>query len=469
MYETDGTFAQALDKKTEAFQRRFLYVICGGLSAIGAVACVVYLAVMPEPMTLVTVTIFLAATAGGLVLTSLGRQREASLSLLFGVAFAAGVGLIWSGGGPLAQGAMMAMMIAIVMAPFLVSQRLVSALAATEVAMVAVAHLKMGLVDGHPAGELVSPAVGTSLVVVAMAALISAFVRHAAQNQAMLRQRLVDIDAVVARARRIATGDLSGSVDRDSEVSEVIASMLEGLRGLVEQIQENTTRVASASSEIAAMAQQQELSAVEQGGAIEETRRTVATLLDASAQIAESARGVADNAHATLQNAQRITNRIHTLAGQTQRITEILEIIKDVANKSELLALNAALEGTKAGEAGRGFSLVASQMQRLAESVMESVKGVKDLTADIREATSATALATEDATRLAGETSEAAQRIRTFTEQQNTSTQQVTRAMDDIAESTHQAAAGTNQTLQAVRELSTIAERLNEYVGRFQL
>jgi methyl-accepting chemotaxis protein len=465
----DGNFAIALDRKTEAFRRRFLLVICGGLSAIGFIACAVYIVVMPQPATLVTVAAFLAATCGGLVLTSISRQQEAAWTLLFGIAGAAGIGLAWSAGGPLANGAMMAMMIAVVMAPFLVSQRGVVALTATEVVLIALGHGKMALVDGLPGDQLASPAVGTSLVVIAMAALISTFVRHAAQNQAMLRQRLVDIDAIVARAQRIATGDLSGSVAGETEMSQVIASMLSGLRGLVEQIQENAARVGSASSEIAAMAQQQELSAVEQGSAIEETRRTLAAMVEASTQIADSARGVSENAQATLENAQRITARIHTLAGHTQRITEILEIIKDVANKSELLALNAALEGTKAGEAGRGFSLVASQMQRLAESVMESVKGVKELTANIREATNATALATEDATRLAGETAEAARRIHAITEHQSTSTQQVTHAVDDIAEATHQGAAGTNQTLQAVRELSAIAERLNEYVGRFQL
>ncbi len=465
----DGNFALALDQRTDAFQRRFLLVICGGLAAIGFLASIVYMVVMPDPVTLTAVGIFLASTASGLVLTYIKRQRDAAWALLFGIAAAAGIGLAGSGGGPLASGSMMAMMIAVVMAPFLVSQRGVVILTLTEVALIGIGHAKMGLVDGLPANQIASPAVGTSLVVVAMAALISTFVRHAGQNQELLRQRLMDIDAVVMRARRIATGDLSGTVDRDSEVSDVIASMLDGLRGLVEQIQENASRVASASGEIAAMAQQQEVSAVEQGGAIEETRRTLAAMVEASAQIADSARGVADNAQSTLENAQRITTRIHTLAGHTQRITEILEIIKDVANKSELLALNAALEGTKAGEAGRGFSLVASQMQRLAESVMESVKDVKELTANIREATNATALATEDATRLAGETTDAAQRIRSITEQQSTSTQQVTSAMDDIAEATHQGAAGTNQTLQAVRELSTIADRLNEYVGRFEL
>jgi methyl-accepting chemotaxis protein len=464
-----GSFARALDEKTRAFSKRFMLITCGALTVGATLVLITYLAIQPEPMTLVSLALLLLATGGGFALTLLDRSREAPWALLFGVSAAACLGLVWSGGGTFATGAILVVMIAVVIAPFLVSVRVLVMLVAIDVQMVIGAYLKMGLVDGMGAPDVVPPAVGTSLVLIASAGSISAFVRHAKQNQDQLRQRLRDIDVVMDRARRIATGDLSGQVARDGDVAEVIADMLEGLRGVVEQIQQNAQRVASASSEIAAMAQQQERSAVEQGGAIEETRRTVASLLEASGQISQAARGVAENATGTLQNAQVIADRIHALTEQTQRISDILEIIKDVANKSELLALNAALEGAKAGEAGRGFSLVASQMQRLAESVMESVKGVKKLTADIRAATSATALATEDATKIAGDTADAAQRIRVIIEQQNGSTQQVTRAMDDIAEATHQAAAGTNQTLQAVRELSLVAERLNETAARFRL
>lgn len=467
--ETHGGFAQSLDVKTQAFQRRFMLITCGAMTAGTLAALVTYLAIQPEAMTLVTTLLLLTATVGGLLFTFFNRVREASWWLLFGIAFAAGVGLMWSGGGTFSAGASMVFLLAAVLAPFLVSKRVLLVLVVVEVQMVLAGYLKLGMIDGLVITEVVPPAVGTSGMIMATAGAIFAFVRHARQNQELLRARLHDIDQVIERARRIATGDLTGVVERDGDVGEVVASMLDGLRGLVEQIQTNASQVASASSEIAAMAQQQERSAVEQGGAIEETRRTVAGLLEASGEIAASARGVAENAANTLHNAQLIANRIHTLTAQTQRIADILEIIKEVANKSELLALNAALEGAKAGEAGRGFSLVASQMQRLAESVMESVKGVKDLTTDIREATNATALATEDATKLASDTAEAAERIRVILEQQNSSTEQVTRAIDDIAEATHQAAAGTNQTLQAVRELSMIAERLNEYASRFQL
>src|SRR5690606_20893486 len=138
------------------------------------------------------------------------------------------------------------------------------------------------------------------IVLITAAGSIAAFVGHARQNQVLLRERLEDIDQVIDRARRIATGDLTGAVDHEGDVAEVIAGMRQGLRGLDEQIQANAARVASARSGLAAMSQQRESSAVEQGGAIEETRRPVAGLLESSGQIAASARGGSENASATL-------------------------------------------------------------------------------------------------------------------------------------------------------------------------
>jgi methyl-accepting chemotaxis protein len=409
------------------------------------------------------------ATGAALITTFLHEERRwAAAIFLFGTAAAAGLGLALDGRGVLGLGAIEALLVSAVLAPFLLPGRLVALLAGLEIVLVLTGHLLL-FRAGVPAMDVLAPALGTAATIAVASASISYFVGHASENQAMLRQRLVDIDLVVQRAERIAKGDLSGTVSGDGEVPRVVGEMLAGLRGLVEQVQSNAAEVSAASREIAAMAQQQERSAIEQSSAIEETRRTVNGLLESARQIAGSAQGVAANAEATLSNASLIHERIRTLTMHAERITEVLEFIRDVANKSELLALNAALEGAKAGEAGRGFSLVASQMQRLAESVMESVKTVRDLTSDIRKATQATAIATEDATKLAGDTTAAARRIGVITGEQQASTEQVTRAIDEIADATRQAAAGTNQTLQAVRDLAQIATRLDEYASRFQV
>src|SRR5690606_19337433 len=231
---------------------------------------------------LATGLVSLASTSSGLALALARRTREAAWAMLFGLSLSAGVGLVWSSDASFSQGATMVVLMAVVFAPFLLSTRVLVLLVVANVLMVTAAYLKLGFVDGAPAAQIVPTAVGTSIVLVVAAGSIAAFVRHAQQNQAILRERLHDIDQVMERARRIATGDLTGGVEREGDVGEVVSGMLGGLRGLVEQIQVNSARVATASREIAAMSQQQERSAVEQGGAIEETRRTVAGLLESS-------------------------------------------------------------------------------------------------------------------------------------------------------------------------------------------
>ncbi|HSI05923.1 MAG: methyl-accepting chemotaxis protein [Myxococcota bacterium] len=156
-------------------------------------------------------------------------------------------------------------------------------------------------------------------------------------------------------------------------------------------------------------------------------------LLGSARQVTSVAQGVLANAESTQRNNQIINERIRELTIRSQRIVEILEVIKDVANKSELLALNAALEGSKAGEAGRGFSLVASQMQRLAESVMGSVRDIKDLTAVMREATNASVLATEEGRKLAADTTRSARQITEIVEGQQGAAAQVTAIADRLA------------------------------------
>lgn len=465
----EGAVLVELDRRTQSFELRFLRVVTAGLTGSGLVALLAFLAMGAGVLQIVVLGLVSLSTGAALIATFLHDERRWAAGIfLFGTAAAAGLGLVLDGRGVLGLGAIEALLVSAVLAPFLLPARLVALLAALEIALVLAGHLLL-FRAGVPAMDVLAPALGTAATIAVASASIAYFVGHASENQAMLRQRLVDIDLVVQRAERIAKGDLSGTVSGDGEVPRVVGEMLAGLRGLVEQVQSNAAEVSAASREIAAMAQQQERSAIEQSSAIEETRRTVNGLLESARQIAGSAQGVAANAEATLSNASLIHDRIRTLTMHAERITEVLEFIRDVANKSELLALNAALEGAKAGEAGRGFSLVASQMQRLAESVMESVKTVRDLTSDIRKATQATAIATEDATKLAGDTTAAAKRIGVITGEQQASTEQVTRAIDEIADATRQAAAGTNQTLQAVRDLAQIATRLDEYASRFQV
>ncbi len=283
------------------------------------------------------------------------------------------------------------------------------------------------------------------------------------------RDMVTMLSELSEKAREITQGNLGVVITTKGELADVFRDMRARLRGLFKQVTETVHQISSSAAQILAASRQQERGATEQSSAVEETQRTMETLLQSARQIAKASQGVLENAELTKSNNQLISERISQLSSHMQRIAEILEVIKVIANKSDLLALNASLEGTRAGEAGRGFSLVAAQMQRLAENVMDSVADIKSLTSDIRETTTATVLAIEEGGKLATSTTQSARQISLVTQQQQSGTEQVFQAMNEISEIARQTVDGSQQATTATEELTRLAERLQERLKSFSL
>lgn len=150
---------------------------------------------------------------------------------------------------------------------------------------------------------------------------------------------------------------------------------------------------------------------------------------------------------------------------KSQAENSLTAIQGQVADRTDLLALNAALEGTKAGEAGRGFTLVAAEMRRLAESVMESVAGIRRLMNDIRAASHSAVAAGQEGIALSEETTRSARDIALVTQQQRKATEQVGRSMDNMAATVSEATASTRQTASTAQDLVSAALRLDRLVG----
>ena len=317
--------------------------------------------------------------------------------------------------------------------------------------------------------ELASTYVSTIGLVLMQVVATSLFTSHSRGNQRQLNAYVDEVDRVMAHARRIAKGDLGGAVEGDTEVSATIRAMLEGLRTMVTRTREAAAALSSSAQEIAAMARQQEQGAVEQASAVTQVHKTLAKLLEGSSHAAQSTEEVFRNVELTQRTSEVVAQRAAALSAHTRRIAALLEVIKNIANKSEILALNAALEGARAGEAGRGFSPVASQIQRLAESVMDSVRDVRALVEDIESATSATVAATDESTQLSAKATTAARHISVTLQQQRGSTEQVAAAMHDIQQVTAQVSAGSTQSLSATRDLTRLADELKHAIEGFQL
>lgn len=221
-------------------------------------------------------------------------------------------------------------------------------------------------------------------------------------------------------------------------------------------------------SELLSAAREQEASMAQGAAEVEETRRTMDMLVNSAQQIADRCSAVLTNAESTLSGTRHITECITELNVHAEKVAELLATIMQVADRTDLLALNAALEGTKAGEAGKGFTLVAAEMRRLAENVMESVSGIRKLMKDVRGTSQKAVQASHDGTQLSEETTRSAREIALVTQQQRKATEQVRTSMDEMTDLLNHTMRNIRQTTREAAALAglTTGERVEP--GRSQ-
>jgi methyl-accepting chemotaxis protein len=271
------------------------------------------------------------------------------------------------------------------------------------------------------------------------------------------------------RANEVSKGALDIEFDGRGDLGQAFRGQVLSLRDIVGHIAQSASQLAGAASEMYAAAQEQEAAAQQQSVGVEEVSRTMESLLAAATHVTESTMGVLTRAERTRETTARTAERITELSAHASRIGEILEVIREIADRSDLLALNASLEGTRAGEAGRGFALVAAEMRKLAERVTASVTDIKKLVSDVRASVSATVLATEESSTLAEGTTESARQINLVTQQQRSGTEQAGQSMRDVATMITQSLAATQQVRSLAEDLKGQADNLNGLVARFRL
>jgi hypothetical protein len=261
-------------------------------------------------------------------------------------------------------------------------------------------------------------------------------------------------DAAEPRTSHPASDPLAPSLD------ETLAS----LRVIVPEVLEAAQLVGAAASQIAAMMIEQERGAAEQAKSLSEARENVEGLVVSSLQIGESSQRVLENAESTLRTSQASVAHLSTLRRHTERIDEVVQSIRAIASKSEILALNAALEGIRAGEAGRGFSMVASEVRVLSERTTVALDVVRTLTEDIGKATRTTVASMEQTTELASGTTGAAREITSISERQKRSADQVLGTMGDVAIIAREFASGAQEVVSAIQQLERLSGRLETLV-----
>jgi methyl-accepting chemotaxis protein len=271
------------------------------------------------------------------------------------------------------------------------------------------------------------------------------------------------------RVNQVSKGDLGVELHVHGDLGNAFRAQVTSLREIVSHIAQSALQLAGAASEMYAAAQEQELTAHQQSAGVTEVARTMDSLLVAANHVTETTMGVLARAERTRETTSRVAERITEMSAHAGRIGVILDVIREIADRSDLLALNAALEGAHAGDAGRGFALVAGEMRKLAERVTISVGDTQKLVGDVRASVSAAAMVTEESTRLAEGTAESAHRINLVTQQQRSGTEQAGQNMRDVAVTISQSLAATQQIRSLAEDLKVQAENLTRLVARFRL
>ncbi|MCA9698584.1 MAG: methyl-accepting chemotaxis protein, partial [Myxococcales bacterium] len=192
-------------------------------------------------------------------------------------------------------------------------------------------------------------------------------------------------------------------------------------------------------------------------------------LAGSATQIAAAVTGVQQNAERNLANSDEMTREINELSARSQGIGELLELIRDISDRSDILALNGALEATRAGEVGRGFALVSGEMRRLAERVSGTVAKVRDLVADINVASVSTVMASAHGRDLAEDTTRAAREIADEIRRQSGETEQALAGVGEVAGLLEQIGQGTHQSRRIAEGLGLEAANLEQLLDHFDL
>ena len=330
----------------------------------------------------------------------------------------------------------------------------------------------------------------------------------------LTRSIVTPLNRAVQAAQTIADGNLTKVIEVDgkdeaTQLLQALATMQSNLRKTIEQIAGSATQLGAAAEELSAVTEeasrglQQQNNEIEQAAtavnemtaAVEEVARNAVSTSEASNQSTHAAREGRDQVVKTVDAIQTMTHDVQNtaqmiegLAAQGRDIGKVLDVIRAIAEQTNLLALNAAIEAARAGEAGRGFAVVADEVRALAHRTAQSTQEIEKMVAGIQNGTGeavssmqqsnqrtqstlemarAAGVALEQITQSIHQINERNLVIASASEEQAQVSREVDRNLVNIRDLATQSAAGANQTSAATHELSRLAVDLNAMVARF--
>ena len=352
---------------------------------------------------------------------------------------------------------------------------------------------------------------GLTLVMVLMATLATMY--------GMLRLMVIKpLSSMTVIARDIAEGegDLTKRVpakgrDELAELGGWFNVFIEKLQNMIGKVAHVTDKVASASVQLSATAEQMSKGAesltsrtAQTATAVEEMNSTVGEVAQNSGKAAsmaqetvQTAKGGRDIVSETVTGMQRISDAvtqsatiITALGKSSDQIGEIVRVIEDIADQTNLLALNAAIEAARAGEQGRGFAVVADEVRKLAERTTKATKEIGDMIRHIQQDTKGAVTSMEEGTQkvvggvalvnktgealakiadMVTQTSDMIRQIAVAAEEQSVATQHIASDLENVAKVSKESAGGASESAKASHDLSLLATELQTIVGGFKI
>ena len=403
----------------------------------------------------------------------------------------------------------------------LVSARQASAqlVAGSEQLQSSVAKLQDSLQGERPVATVLGIAVLVGLLVVVLLLMAVVFLadtrRRAAQAESENKRNQEAILRLLNEMGDLADGDLTIRAQVTEDITGAIAdsmnytidelrTLVSGVTNAAVQVTQKTAHAQSISAELLGAAERQSKEIEETTAQVLQVSRSiseVSTTAEEGARVAQRSLAAADKGRVAVQSSisgmndireqiQETSKRIKRLGESSQEIGEIVELISDITEQTNVLALNAAIQAASAGEAGRGFSVVAEEVQRLAERSGEATKQigaiVKTIQADTQDAVAAmekSTMGVVEGAKLSDAAGQAlseidhvtknlAQLINAISQATHTqanATNKVAQNMQDILEITRQTTRGTQQAAGSIRDLAAVAQELKSSVSGFKL